>query len=109
MITASKRMLNRKESENGIKSLNEKNNFSITNRYETIVVGDAFCGKSTYLNKLAEIEMKSNAPVMISQDHCEFEYWVEYNNRKAIFTVKDTASKLDLILASKALKLKTKY
>ena len=50
--------------------------------------------------------MKSNAPVMISQDHCEFEYWVEYNNRKAIFTVKDTASKLDLILASKALKIK---
>ena len=46
MITASKRMLNRKESENNAVDVvtNNKNNH-VANRYETIVIGDAFCGK----------------------------------------------------------------
>jgi hypothetical protein len=95
MITASKRML-RKESE--VKSgTNEvysdrKNSVAVTFRYETIVVGDAFCGKSTYLTLLAENEINSNSPVMLSQDRCEYEFWVEFKNKKAVFMVKDTAS-----------------
>jgi len=95
MITASKRML-RKESE--VKSgTNEvysdrKNSVAVTFRYEAIVVGDAFCGKSTYLTLLAENEINSNSPVMLSQDRCEYEFWVEFKNKKAVFMVKDTAS-----------------
>ena len=93
MITASKRML-RKESE--VKSINEisnrKNSLAVTFRYETIVVGDAFCGKSTYLTLLAENEINNNTPVMLSQERSEYEFWVEFKNKKAVFMVKDTAS-----------------
>ena len=50
--------------------------------------------KSTYLNKLAEFEVKSNLPVMVSQDRTEYEFWIEKKSRKAVFIVTDTASKI---------------
>ena len=51
MITASKRMLNRKESENNTNEILVNNNNKsslVPNRYETIVLGDAFCGKVSF-------------------------------------------------------------
>ena len=88
MITASKRMLTEETSQANNHTAQTNSNI----RYETIVIGDAFCGKSTYLNNLADMELNLNLPVMISQNKSEFEFWIEHNNRKAIFTVKDTAS-----------------
>jgi hypothetical protein len=49
MITASKRMLNRKESNKNTNEIviNNKNSL-VPNRYEAIVLGDAFCGKVNF-------------------------------------------------------------
>ncbi len=41
-----------------------------------------------------ETEKESNMPVMISEDQNEFEFWIENKSKKAIFSVKDTASEL---------------
>ena len=95
MITASKRMLNSIE-ENQTSNNVSKKSWSINNRFETIVLGDAYCGKSSYLRALVEAEKKSNAPVMISQDQSEYEFWIEYKSMKAIFKVKDTASEANI-------------
>lgn len=92
MITASKRMLNDSSETNQSKNATQ-NSSNQTIRYETIVIGDAYCGKSTYLNKLVDLGLSSNLPVMISQDKTEFEFWIEHKNKKAIFKIKDTASK----------------
>lgn len=86
-LTASKRMLN----QNGN---TPKKGWSINNKYEAIVIGDAYCGKSTYLNMLAESEKEANSPIMISQDRNEFEFLVKHKSKKVIFKVNDTASKL---------------
>jgi len=51
-----------------------------------------YIGKTSYLNKLVLREKESNAPVMISEDQNEFEFWIENKAKKAIFIVKDTAS-----------------
>jgi hypothetical protein len=55
-----------------------------------------YIGKTSYLNKLVFMEKASNAPVMISEDQNEFEFWIENKSKKAIFIVKDTASKLQI-------------
>jgi GTPase SAR1 family protein len=65
---------------------------SISNRYETIVIGDAYCGKTSYLLALAEHERKMNMPIHVSQDKSEYEFCVENKSKKIIFAVKDTAS-----------------
>jgi len=90
-LTASKRMLNNIEEQQSTN--NVKKSWSINNRYEAIVIGDPYCGKSTYLNKLADTEKENNSPITISQDRNEFEFLVQYKSKKAIFNVKDTASK----------------
>lgn len=84
-LTASKRMLN----QNGN---TPKKGWSINNKYEAIVIGDAYCGKSTYLNMLAESEKEANSPIMISQDRNEFEFLVKHKSKKVIFKVNDTAN-----------------
>jgi GTPase SAR1 family protein len=65
---------------------------SISNRYETIIIGDAYCGKTSYLIALAEHEKKMNTPINVSQDKSEFEFCVENKSKRIIFAVKDTAS-----------------
>lgn len=65
---------------------------TISNRYETIVIGDAYCGKTSYLLALAEHEKKMNMPIHVSPDKSEYEFCVENKSRKIIFAVKDTAS-----------------
>ncbi len=76
---------------------NESSNskLSISNRYETIIIGDAYCGKTSYLLALVDQERRLNRPVQVIQDKCEFEFFVEFKTRKIIFAVKDTASKLE--------------
>ena len=74
------------------KDSNRRTSWSISTKYETIVVGDAYIGKTSYLNTLVAREKESNAPVMISEDQNEFEFWIENKSKKAIFIVKDTAS-----------------
>jgi len=91
-LTASKRMLNNIE-EQQQSTNNVKKGWSINYRYEAIVIGDPYCGKSTYLNKLADTEKENNSPITISQDRNEFEFLVQHKSKKAIFNVKDTASK----------------
>ncbi len=92
-LTASKRMLNNIE-EQQQSTGSQKKGWSINNnRYEAIVIGDPYCGKSSYLNRLAATEKENNLPITISQDKNEFEFWVEHKSIKAIFNVKDTASK----------------
>jgi hypothetical protein len=98
MLTTSRRMLNNTDDlSNNAEPSNyinvSKKSWTISNRYEAIVLGDAYCGKSSYLKTLVTTEKNEGAPVMISQDQSEFEFWVEYKSLKAIFKVKDTASK----------------
>jgi GTPase SAR1 family protein len=66
--------------------------WSISQKYETIIVGDAYCGKTTYLNELIKTEHDANSPIMLSDDNNKIEFWVEHKTRKAIFVVRDTAS-----------------
>ena len=96
MLTTSKRMLNNKEQST---NLTNSKSWSITNRYDTILVGDALCGKSSYLNCLIANEKKSNSPVMISDknNECEFVILNSKKSKKAIFIVKDTASNSSFI------------
>ena len=70
-----------------------KKAWSISQRYETILIGDPYSGKSTYLNSLVAYERSRNLPVMISPDQNQFEFWAENKTKKAIFIVRDTASK----------------
>ena len=88
MLSLSKRMMNN----NGLVSNGDGKSWSISNKFDTIVIGDGYCGKTSYLNTLVANEKESNSPVMISKDKNEFEFWVEYQSKKAIFVVKDTAS-----------------
>ncbi len=67
--------------------------WSINQQYKAIIVGDAYCGKSTYMNNLIKSERLSNAPVTSSDDQNEVEFWVRYRDMKAIFNLKDTGSK----------------
>ena len=64
--------------------------------------------------------MMSNQPVMVSQDRVEYEFWIEKKNRKAVFIVRDTASKNKIqisnsiqytrcIMASKSWLIKIKH
>lgn len=89
LVTASKRMMNNIESQQ-----QQQKGWSINNKFECIILGDPYCGKSAYLNTLAANEKDANSPIMISQDRNEFEFWVEHKSMKAIFQVKDTASNL---------------
>ena len=63
-----------------------------TKRYETVIVGDAFCGKTTYLNELIKHERSKNSSILVSDDNNKLEFIVEYKNRKAAFILRDTAS-----------------
>lgn len=67
--------------------------WSISQKYEAIIVGDPYCGKSTFLNELIKCEREANAPISVSDDNNKLEFWVEYKTSKAIFVVRDTASK----------------
>ncbi len=66
--------------------------WSITQQYQTLIIGDAYCGKSSYISSLVQGERLSNTPITISDDHNEVEFWVKYKDCKAIFNVKDTGS-----------------
>ena len=68
----------------------------MSNKYDTICVGDAYVGKTSYLHALVAREKELNAPVMISKDQNEFEFWIENKAKKAVFSVKDTASTFKL-------------
>jgi GTPase SAR1 family protein len=60
--------------------------------FETIVVGDAYCGKTTYLSRIIEKQRESNSPIRVSDDKNEFEFVVQSNTKRTVFKVKDTAS-----------------
>jgi GTPase SAR1 family protein len=67
--------------------------------FETIVIGDAYCGKTTYLSRVIQNEQNGNRPIRISDDKNEFEFVVSemsQSKRGAVFKVKDTASKFKL-------------
>lgn len=66
-----------------------------SNVFETIVIGDAYCGKSTYLKEVIESEKRLKRPIRILDEHNEFEFVVSDRNesRRAVFKVKDTASR----------------
>lgn len=84
MITKSKRMLN--SSETG-------NKWTISSKYEAILLGDPYCGKSTYIKQLVEHEKRLKSPVLVTEEENEVEFWVGSKSKKAIFVVRDTASK----------------
>ena len=89
---------------NSESSIKKKNyDFSISSRYEAIVIGDAYCGKTSFLLSLAERERELNIPVNVSQDKTEFEFCVETKLKQIWFAVKDTASKLLLFRSLKLL------
>ena len=71
---------------------NESKSSSILVKYEAIIVGDAYCGKTTYLNQLIKEEHDANSPIILADDNNKLEFCVEYNSKKAVFTVRDTAS-----------------
>ena len=98
-VTASKRMLNNIEGQQ-----QQQKGWSINNKFECIILGDPYCGKSAYLNTLAASEKDSNSPIMISHDKNEFEFWLENKSMKAIFKVKDTASNKFKIINKNILK-----
>ena len=79
------------------KNEHRRTSWTLSNKYETIIIGDAYIGKTSYLNKLVEAEKESNMPVMISEDQNEFEFWIENKSKKAIFSVKDTASEFKVL------------
>lgn len=89
-LTPSKRMLNSIESNQPV-SLPHKG-WSINNKYEVIILGDAFIGKTSYLNALFLSAKDTNFPVMASGDRSEYEFWIEHKDMKAIFKIRDTAS-----------------
>jgi GTPase SAR1 family protein len=66
--------------------------WSINQQYQTLIIGDAYCGKSSYISSLVRSERLSNAPITMSDDQNEVEFWVKYKDCKAIFKVKDTGS-----------------
>ena len=61
--------------------------------FDTILIGDAYCGKTTYLKNLIESERESDKPSILSDDGNEFEFCLEYEDKRAIFLVRDTASR----------------
>lgn len=79
-------MLNKRKS---ISEFKQKSSFK---EYETILLGDANVGKTTYMTKLIQQQCKSNTPQSISDDQNLFEFLFEFNDNKAIFILKDTAS-----------------
>lgn len=89
-ITPSKRMLNNIESNQQV-SLPKKG-WSINNKYEVIILGDAYIGKTSYLNALFLSAKDTNFPVMASGDRSEYEFWIEHKEMKAIFKIRDTAN-----------------
>lgn len=60
-------------------------------RYEVVIIGDSYIGKSTYLRLLAASESKNKLPVEVSQDGNQVDIWVENSVTKCIFSIKDTA------------------
>jgi GTPase SAR1 family protein len=75
------------------------------NSYDAIVIGDPYCGKSTYLKRIVQHELAANQPVRIWENQNEIEFLVSSkdetfknsnnngnNVRKGVFKVKDTAS-----------------
>ncbi|RNA42077.1 ras and EF-hand domain-containing -like isoform X2 [Brachionus plicatilis] len=81
MLKASKRMLT------------EHQVIPTVNKYRTILVGDPYCGKSSYIQLLARKEKESGAPILISDDQNEFEFSVRSSTtNRAIFIVYDTAN-----------------
>lgn len=65
----------------------------ILNKYRTILIGDPYIGKSSYIQLLAKKEKQSGAPVLVSEDQNEFEFSVGSSaSNRAIFVVHDTAS-----------------
>jgi GTPase SAR1 family protein len=79
-------MLNKRKSVSEFKQKSFK-------EYETILLGDSNVGKTTYMTKLIQQECKLNTPQSISDDQNLFEFLFEFNDNKAIFILKDTASK----------------
>lgn len=81
MLRTSKRMLT------------ERQTGSVVNKYRTILIGDPYCGKSSYIQLLARKEKESGSPIIISEDQNEFEFSVgTLASNRAIFIVYDTAS-----------------
>lgn len=81
MLKVSKRMI----SENKFQPM--------VSKYRTILVGDPYCGKSSYIRLLASKEKESGAPIIVSDDQNEFEFSVGTSiSNRAIFLVYDTAS-----------------
>jgi GTPase SAR1 family protein len=66
--------------------------------YEIVIVGDAYCGKTTYLNELVKHERENNSPILVSDDNNKLEFYVEYKNRKTVFILRDTASKFSFLI-----------
>jgi GTPase SAR1 family protein len=64
--------------------------------YDTIVIGDAYCGKTTYLSRLIQGERDAKRPIRLADDKNEFEFVVYETGRskRALFRVRDTASKI---------------
>jgi polynucleotide 5'-kinase involved in rRNA processing len=110
-ITASRRMLKNKsdlkndakqqETTNDDDTNNSKSNktndndeksWSISQKLDVIILGDAYTGKTSYLNMLVDYQRNSNMPVTASQNDNEFEFWIQNSTKKAIFHVRDTAS-----------------
>ena len=73
-------------------SNNNKNQIN-RSRYEAILVGDAFCGKSSYLKAIIDFKKSKEEIVLITDNQNEIEFVVQLNNQNAIFNLKDTASK----------------
>jgi GTPase SAR1 family protein len=70
-----------------------------SHKYQTIVIGDPYCGKSTYLNQLVKYEKKQNRQVVEADDRSSFEFLIEKKDKRVCFIVNDTASKVILYLS----------
>jgi hypothetical protein len=61
-------------------------------RYEVILVGDAFCGKSSYLKAIIDFKKSKEEIVLVTDNQNEIEFVVQFSNQNSIFNLKDTAS-----------------
>lgn len=64
----------------------------ILDRFTTILIGDPYCGKTSFIKLLAKQERESGSPIFVSDDYNEFEFSVGNKSNRAIFIVRDTAS-----------------